>query len=273
MNFQIKLTSAIYLCIVALIIIIGLFAPAIAPFDPIEQNPTDRLLSPNSTYWLGTDGFGRDILSRIIFGLRPTLLLLISVGSITLIIGMTIGMISGQSNSWLGHMLMRFTDIVMGLPRLLIAFAFVAILGNGILNVIIALSITSWPQYARLAHSLIKNIANSDYILASKMAGVTRFRILRYHLLPLCLPQLLVKLSLDLAGILIASAGLSYLGLGVKPPNVDWGGMVAENAEFLTSHWWVALMPSLAIVLTSLLCILIGETLRDKLDSRHVSNS
>ncbi|SES97720.1 ABC transporter permease [Thorsellia anophelis] len=273
MNFTIKLSTALYTIILASLVMIAIFAPWVAPFDPLEQNPANRLLSPNNTYWFGTDGFGRDILSRIIFGLRPTLLLLLSVGSITLFIGILIGMISGQTNSWLSHVLMRFTDIVMGLPRLLIAFAFVAILGNGILNVIIALSITSWPQYARLAHTLINNIAQSDFILASKMAGITRVRILRYHLLPLCLPQLLVKLSLDLAGILIASAGLSYLGLGVKPPSVDWGGMVAENAEFLTSHWWVTLMPSLAIVMTSLLCILIGETLRDRLDSRHMSNS
>lgn len=268
----IKFSTKIYLSIMLLLILGAVFAPLITPFDPFIQNPNHRLLSPNLTYWMGTDGFGRDLFSRVIYGLRPTFILLISVGAITLLTGMLIGMISGYANNWISQFLMRFTDIIMSLPRLVIAFAFVAILGNGLLNVVIALAITSWPQYARITHTEVKKIANSDFIKASIMAGIKPYRIFMYHLLPLCLPQLLIKLSLDLAGILIAAAGLSYLGLGVNPPDIDWGTMISENAEFLTTHWWVAGFPSIAIVLTSLLCILLGEQLRDYFDSRHVQN-
>ncbi|MFC0179128.1 ABC transporter permease [Thorsellia kenyensis] len=261
----------VYLSLLGLLILIAFFAPWVAPFDPLKQDASARLSAPNLTHWLGTDGFGRDILSRIIFGLRPTVIILFTVGIFTVFIGVVIGVYSGQSTSWVGRLLMRFTDIVMALPRLLIAFAFVAILGNGVFNVIIALVLTSWPSYARLANTLIKNISQSDFILASKMLGISAHRIFWIHLLPLCLPQIFVKLAIDLAAILITCAGLSYLGLGVKPPNVDWGGMVAENAEFLTSHWWVVMFPSLFIILTSLLCVLIGESLRDRIDSRFVT--
>jgi len=262
-------SASIGLSILLLLVLVALFAPWLAPQDPNWQNAADRLLPPGGNHWLGTDSYGRDMLSRLIYGTRPTLGLVLLVTVITLPLGLLVGVLSGYYGGWLERILMRITDVVMSMPRLILAFAFVAMLGPGLINGALALALTTWPAYARQARTEIQLLRKSDYLAAAEMMDIKGLRLLWGHILPMCLPSAVVRLALDLAGIILASAGLGFLGLGARPPMAEWGSMVADGMQVIFDQWWIAAIPGAAILLSSMAFNLLGDGLRDLLDPHH----
>ncbi|MFP1748471.1 ABC transporter permease [Lonsdalea quercina] len=255
--------------LLVLLIGIALLAPWLAPFDPNAQSITQRLLPPSPEHWLGTDGFGRDLLSRVLYGARPTLLLVSLILVLTVPVGLLVGISAGYLGGWSEKVLMRLTDIVLSLPGLVIALAMVAVLGPGLVNGALALALTSWPQFARQARAETLALRRSDYLAAARMQGITGLRLMSGHILPLCLPGAVVRAALSLGGIILAAAGLGFLGMGVQPPTAEWGSMVAEGSKVIFDQWWVAAAPGGAILFASLTFNLLGDGLRDKLDPRH----
>lgn len=265
-------TFSVGVALILLLITMALFATWLAPDDPNLQHIADRLQPPSMMHWLGTDGFGRDLLSRVIYGARPTLLLVTLILFITVPTGVLIGITAGYLGGWTERILMRITDIFMSLPNLVIALAFVSILGPGLINGALALSLTSWPPFARQARTEAFAIRHSDYLIAARMQGVHGWRLLIGHVLPVCLPSAIVRAALNLGGIILSAAGLGFLGMGVQPPTAEWGAMVSEGSKVIFDQWWVAAVPGIAILLASLAFNLTGDGLRDKLDSRHGNN-
>ncbi|WP_017349942.1 ABC transporter permease [Pantoea sp. A4] len=265
-----RITSlSIGLTLVVLLILMALFAPLLAPFDPNLQTMTLRLMPPDATHWFGTDGFGRDLLSRVIYGVRPTLLLVALILILTIPVGLLIGITAGYVGGWTERILMRITDIFLSLPNLVIALALVAILGPGLMNGALALALTSWPPFARQARAETLALRRSDYLAAARMQGINGLRLMAGHILPLCLPTAVVRAALSLGGIILAAAGLGFLGMGVQPPTAEWGSMVAEGSKVIFDQWWVAAAPGAAILLASLAFNLTGDGLRDRLDTRN----
>lgn len=262
-------SAAIGAAVVLVILFAALLAPVIAPYDPTLQETASRLMPPTAAHWLGTDAFGRDILSRLIYGARPTLLLVLIVVLLMAPLGIIVGILAGFFGGLTERVLMRITDIVMSFPRLLLAFAFVAIMGPGLINGALALALTSWPAYARQARVETAALRRSDYLAAAEMVGIKGVRLLWGHILPLILPSAIVRLALDLSGIILAAAGLGFLGLGVRPPTAEWGSMVSDGTQVIFDQWWIAATPGLAILITSLAFNLLADGLRDILDPRH----
>ncbi|GGE38808.1 cytochrome c550 [Primorskyibacter flagellatus] len=259
------------LAIVLVLVLVAIFAPWLAPHDPlIGDLRTTRLLPPLSEgHLLGTDDQGRDILSRLIWGSRITLAVVALVVVIATPVGLLVGTTAGYFGGWVDTVLMRFTDVVLAFPKLILALAFVAALGPGIENAIIAISITAWPPYARLARAETLTIRNSDFIAATKLQGARPARIIWKHVVPLCMSSVIIRVTLDMAGIILTAAGLGFLGLGAQPPQPEWGAMIAGGRNFLVDQWWVATMPGLAIFIVSLGFNLLGDGLRDVLDPRR----
>ena len=262
------------LALLGMLIIIGLvalaiFAPLLAPASPyVGDLAGARLLPPGQGHWLGTDDQGRDILSRLIYGSRLTLQVVLLGAVIAAPIGLLVGTVAGYAGGWVDAVLMRITDIFLAFPKLVLALAFVAALGPGIGNAIIAIAITSWPPYARIARAETLTVRNSDYISAVRLMGASPFRIVLRHIMPLCVSSLIVRVTLDMAGIILTAAGLGFLGLGAQPPLPEWGAMIASGRRFILDQWWVAAMPGFAILVVSLGFNLLGDGLRDALDPR-----
>ncbi|NSX54554.1 ABC transporter permease [Parasulfitobacter algicola] len=251
------------------LLLIALFAPILAPHDWQAQDLSNRL-QPLGTpgHILGTDSLGRDILSRLIEGTQITLYIVTLVALIAPVAGLLVGTVAGYAGGWVDVVLMRITDIFLAFPRLVLALAFVAALGAGIENAVLAISLTAWPPYARIARAETLTIRSSDYIAAIRLQGAGPFRIIIKHIWPLCISSLIVRVTLDMAGIILAAAGLGFLGLGAQPPSPEWGAMISEGRRFILDHWWVATMPGLAIFTVSLAFNLLGDGLRDVLDPK-----
>ncbi len=256
--------------IVVVLIVMAIFANVIAPDDPIRGGDlrTMRLLPPSWSHLMGTDDQARDIFSRIVHGSRLTLMVVAMVAVIATPIGLAVGTTAGYFGGWVDVVLMRTTDIFLAFPRLILALAFVAALGPGIENAIIAIAITSWPPYARLARAETLQIRDADYIAAIRLQGAGRARIIWGHIVPLCLSSVIVRVTLDMAGIILTAAGLGFLGLGAQPPQPEWGAMIAAGRRFMIDFWWVATMPGIAIFVVSLGFNLLGDGLRDVLDPK-----
>ena len=256
--------------IVLLLVFVAVFADVIAPFDPLQGGDlrTERLLPPSMTHLMGTDDQARDIFSRIVHGSRLTLMVVALVALIATPIGLAVGTTAGYFGGWVDTVLMRITDIFLAFPRLILALAFVAALGPGIENAIIAIATTSWPPYARLARAETLTIRDADYIAAIRLQGARSPRIIWGHVVPLCMSSVIVRVTLDMAGIILTAAGLGFLGLGAQPPQPEWGAMIASGRRFLIDFWWVATMPGIAIFVVSLGFNLLGDGLRDVLDPK-----
>ncbi|MFC2966533.1 ABC transporter permease [Acidimangrovimonas pyrenivorans] len=269
LSFRSNTLAMVGLGILVALLLMALFAPLIAPHDPLAQNLLDRL-KPLGTpgHIFGTDSLGRDILSRLIYGSRITLYIVTLVALIAPIAGLLAGTVAGYAGGWADIVLMRITDIFLAFPRLVLALAFVAALGAGIENAVLAISLTAWPPYARIARAETLTIRNSDYISAVRLQGAGPMRIITRHIWPLCISSLIVRVTLDMAGIILAAAGLGFLGLGAQPPSPEWGAMISEGRRFILDHWWVATMPGLAIFTVSLGFNLLGDGLRDVLDPK-----
>ncbi|MEP4342846.1 MAG: nickel transporter permease, partial [Lentilitoribacter sp.] len=255
------------------LVLASILAPWLAPHDPFAQDLANRLLPLGSEgHILGTDSLGRDILSRLIYGSRITLYIVALVALIAPIVGLFVGTVAGYMGGWTDAVLMRITDIFLAFPRLVLALAFVAALGAGIENAVIAISLTAWPPYARMARAETLTIRSADYINAVKLQGAGPLRIITKHIWPLCISSLIVRVTLDMAGIILAAAGLGFLGLGAQPPSPEWGAMVSEGRRFILDFWWVATLPGLAIFTVSLGFNLLGDGLRDVLDPKDAGD-
>lgn len=261
------------LAVIGLVIVVGLlliaaFAPLIATHNPLTQNLDGRLLPPSAAHWFGTDSLGRDIYSRIVYGARVTLVIVLLVVVTVGPLGLLIGAASGYLGGWVDRVLMRITDVFLAFPRLVLALAFVAALGPGLENAVIAIAFTAWPPYARVARAETLIIRNQDYISAVRLQGASQWRIVLRHVVPMCLPSLIVRTTLDMAGIILTAAGLGFLGLGAQPPIPEWGAMISTGREQIFDQWWVATFPGIAICVVALGFNLLGDGLRDVMDAR-----
>lgn len=269
LRFRQNRLALLGLAIVVLLVVVAAFAPWIATHDPYEQNLAQRLLPPGTAgHWLGTDDFGRDTFSRVVYGARITLMIVVLVAAIAAPIGLIVGTAAGYLGGWVDAALMRVTDVFLAFPSLILALAFVAALGPGIENAIIAIALTAWPPYARMARAETLTIRNSDYIAVARMQGAGTWRILLGHVMPLCIASVIVRVTLDMAGIILTAAGLGFLGLGAQPPMAEWGAMISAGRRFVLDQWWVATIPGIAIILVSLAFNLLGDGVRDVMDPR-----
>tara|TARA_R110002049_G_scaffold23545_9_gene83577 strand:+ start:6770 stop:7666 length:897 start_codon:yes stop_codon:yes gene_type:complete len=259
--------------IIGLLIVTAIAAPLIAPESPVGQNLANRLLPPSSDHWMGTDELGRDIFSRVVYGSRITLMIVALVAVISAPLGLVIGAISGYFGGWTDRILMGLTDVFLSMPKLIMALAFVAALGPGIENAIIAIAITAWPAYARIARAETLTFRNAEFVSATRLLGASHTRIIFAHVLPLCTSSMIVRVTLDMAGIILTAAGLGFLGLGAQPPLPEWGAMISRGRVFILDQWWVATMPGLAIILVSLGFCFLGDGLRDVLDPKSAGKS
>lgn len=256
------------LLLVAVLVLLALLAPWIAPYPPTIGELADRLQPPSAAHWLGTDDQGRDILSRLLHGSRITLAVVVLVAVLAAPIGLLVGTAAGYAGGWLDAVLMRITDIFLAFPRLILALAFVAALGPGIENAVLAIAITSWPPYARIARAETLTLRQADYIHAVKLLGAGPARVVLRHVMPMCVPSVTVRVTLDMAGIILTAAGLGFLGLGAQPPLPEWGAMIAAGRAYVLDQWWVAAAPGAAIFVVSLAFNLLGDGLRDALDPK-----
>ena len=256
------------LAIVLALVAVALLANVLAPYPPTVGELSQRLLPPSSAHVFGTDDQGRDIFSRLLHGSRITLFVVALVAVLAAPVGLLVGTASGYAGGWIDAVLMRITDIFLAFPRLILALAFVAALGPGIENAVIAIAITSWPPYARIARAETLSIRQADYISAVKLLGASPLRIVLRHVMPLCVPSVIVRVTLDMAGIILTAAGLGFLGLGAQPPMPEWGAMIAAGRAYVLDQWWVAAAPGAAIFIVSLGFNLLGDGLRDALDPK-----
>ena len=230
----------------------------------------ERLQPPLTPgHLLGTDDFGRDILSRLILGSRITLFIIALVAVTAPVFGLLVGTVAGYFGGWTDEILMRITDIFLAFPKLILALALVAVLGPGMENAVLAIAITSWPPYARVARAETLTVRSSDYIAAVRLQGAGATRIIWGHIMPMCIPSVIIRVTLDMAGVILIAAGLGFLGLGVQPPMPEWGAMISAGRKYLFEQWWVATMPGMAIFIVSLGFNLLGDGLRDVLDPRN----
>lgn len=254
--------------IVGAAVVLALIGPALTTASPTEIDLARRLLAPSPEHWLGTDQLGRDMLARLLQGARSSLAVVLLVVALIAPAGLLIGAVAGAAGGAIDAALMRLTDVFLSFPRLVMALALVAALGPGLENAVLAIALTAWPPYARLARAETLVLRGRDHIAAIRVLGGSEVRIVFRHVMPLLLPSALVRATLDMAGIILTAAGLGFLGLGVQPPAPEWGAMIAEGRQFLLDAWWVATVPGLAILIVSLGFNLLGDGLRDLVDAR-----
>lgn len=259
--------------IILTLILTAIFAPWIAPESPIGQDLANRLLPPSGEHWMGTDELGRDIFSRVVYGARITLMIVALVAIISAPLGLLVGAVSGYFGGWVDKVLMGITDVFLSMPKLILALAFAAALGPGIENAIIAIAITTWPAYARIARAETLTLRNSEFIAATRLLGASHTRLITRHILPLCTSSMIIRVTLDMAGIILTAAGLGFLGLGAQPPLPEWGAMISRGRSFILDQWWVATMPGFAIIVVSLGFCFLGDGLRDVLDPKSAGKS
>lgn len=266
--------SLIGLCFICFIVFLAVFADFVAPHHPHEQFRDFILVPPawaeggNAQFWLGTDGVGRDILSRLIHGARLSLLIGLVIVTLSLIMGICLGLVAGFAGGFIDVAIMRFVDVLLSMPALLLAIAMVAILGPSIVNAGLALSLVYLPHYVRLTRASVLSEINKDYVVSSRVAGAGALRLMFITILPNCLAPLIVQATLGFSNAILDMAALGFLGLGAQPPLPEWGTMLATAREFIQSAWWVVTFPGLVILLTVLAFNLMGDGLRDALDPK-----
>lgn len=256
------------LIVVALLLLVALFAPLIATHNPLAQDLNNTLQAPSAAHWFGTDEYGRDVFSRLVYGSRITLYVISLVTVIVGPIGLAVGTISGYFGGKVDTLFMRITDIFISFPSLVLALAFVAALGPGLDHAVIAIALTAWPPIARLARAETLQLRKSDYVVAVQLQGASSTRIITRHIVPMCLSSVVIRLTMNMAGIILTAAGLGFLGLGALPPTPEWGAMISLGRRYMLECWWLVAMPGAAIMLVSLAFNLLGDGLRDVLDPR-----
>jgi peptide/nickel transport system permease protein len=263
-------TALLGAILILALIVAALLAPILAthPADVTEFHPAERLKGPSATHFLGTDRMGSDIYSRLLFGARITIVIaVIAVGS-SVLIGVPIGLLAGYYRTWFSEMLMRISDIFLAVPQIVLAIAIAQTLGPSIENVILALSITYWPFWARLVYAETRSALNNTYVEASIALGASPARVLFQHVLPNISSSIIVRTTIGMGGTILTAAALGFLGLGPPPPTPEWGRTIAESREYLPDAWWYATAPGVAIFLVVMGFNLLGDGLRDILDPR-----
>lgn len=250
--------------IVLLVMAAAVVGPLLSPFQPLATEPADKLLAPSALHPMGTDNFGRDILSRVLSGARLDLTIAFSVVAISLVVGACLGTLAGYSRGLVDDVVMRLTDVLFAFPSFILALAITAILGNSTTNVIIAIAVAYIPYFVRLTRGEVLKARELDYADAARCAGNPEWRIMYVHLLPNCLTPALVQATLCLGWAILDTSGLAFLGLGIRPPTPEWGVLVSEGAQnIISGQWWTSLFPGLVIVFTALGFNLVGDSLRD----------
>lgn len=256
-------------CLTLIVLAVLAIAPALfTSYGPIEISPLDRMQPPSADHFFGTDQLGRDMFSRVVYATRLTLGSAIAVVILAALIGVNIGAIAGYGGRMVDEVIMRTVDLFMAFPLLVLAMAIVAALGPNLVNAMAALVLVWWAQYARLTRGLVLQMRDREFVTAARALGVSNLAILYRHILPNCFSPLLVKATLDVAVAVLTTASLSFLGLGVQPPDPDWGAMVSQGRAFIRDAWWYATFPGLAIFVTVMAFNLLGDALRDLLDPR-----
>lgn len=272
--FKVNRGAVIGLCFFVALILVAIFAPLIAPHDPIQQFRDAMKVPPfweeggSTKFLLGTDAVGRDILSRLIYGSRYSLFIGVVVVTISMVTGVTIGLIAGFFGGNVDTLIMRVMDIILAFPSLILALVLVAVLGPGLTNAMIAIALVLQPHFARLTRAAVMAEKNREYVIAAKLAGASKLRLMFKTILPNCTGPLIVQGTLSFSNAILDAAALGFLGQGAQPPTPEWGTMLAEAREFITSAWWMVTFPGLAILLTVLAINLMGDGLRDALDPK-----
>ena len=258
--------------IIVLFVLIAIFAFQIAPFPEEGAGRThaaNTMLPPSAQHWLGADRLGRDVLSRVIVGARPALMIPMGVVLFAVMIGAPLGAIAGYKGGWIDEVIMRVTDLFLAFPSLLLAMAIVSAIGRGLDKAAIALVVSWWPWYTRIARGVAVSLRGRYFVEAAQAAGVSDAIIILRHILPNTISPILVQATIDLGTVILAMGGLAFLGLGTQPPAPDWGLMVSEGREYILNQWWIATFPGLAIFIVVLAFNLLGDTLRDIFDPRQ----
>lgn len=254
------------LVVLLFFVVVTIFAPVIAPYDPYDNDVGNALLQPSKTHLLGTDILGRDILSRVIYGARTSLLIGLSVVGISTIVGTILGIVAGYYGGWVYTVIMRLIDAYMAFPMIILALGVSSMLGGGIKNVIIALSVAMMPGYARLMCGQALSVKENDYVMAERSMGAAGLRIMVGHVIPNCLSPLIVMVTMMIGSVILAESGLSFLGVGITPPTAAWGSMVNEGRPYLLSQPLLSFAPGIAIMLVVFAFNMVGDGLRDALD-------
>ena len=254
----------------ALIIFVAVFGPAIAPYDPLASHAARALEPPSWDHWFGTDNLGRDVFSRVLVATRLDLTISVAAVALSFVAGSILGSAAGYWGGWLDAGLSRFLDIIMAFPLFVLAMGIVAAMGNTVENIIYATAVINLPFYARVVRAEVNIRRNGGFAQAAKLSGNSDVRVLALHIFPNALPPMMVQISLNLGWAILNAAGLSFIGLGVRPPTPEWGIMVAEGANFIVSgEWWLAFFPGLALVIAVFTFNLLGDGLRDMVDPRR----
>lgn len=261
-------TTIFGLGLLLVFVLLAVLAPVISPFNPLLQNISVSLTKPSAPYYLGTDKLGRDILSRMLYGaqisIRSGLLVVLLAGGF----GTLVGLIAGYLGGWVDEIWMRITDIFFAFPGLILAMAIAGALGPSLTNALIAVAVVSWPVYARLIRGQVLGLREREFVQAARSIGVRDWGIILRHLLPNTLAPLMVQASFDMAGTILSVAGLSFIGFGAQPPTPEWGVMISEGRNYITTQWWLTGVPAIAILLLVASLNLVGDGLRDILDPR-----
>lgn len=254
--------------VILVLLLVGLFAPFIITHNPDAIELKAKLKPPSTEHYFGTDDLGRDIFSRTVIGARLSLVMGLVVVLIAGVVGSFVGVVGGYLGGTVDQIIMRSADAFLAFPSLILAMALAAAMGPGVSSAVIAIAVTTWPQYARLVRSVVLVIRETEYVLAARALGVRPLRIIFVYIIPNSFAPILVRATLDLGVVILLVAGLSFIGFGVQPPTAEWGAMVSTGRNFMVTHWWVATIPGLAILLSVTGFNLFGDGLRDWLDPR-----
>jgi len=268
-NFSGNPVTLVGVGIVVTLVALAVVGPFVTPGDPFEQQLDQRLEPPSSSHLLGTDQLGRDQFTRMIYGARISLGLAVAVTAVRLLIGTVVGLVAGYVGGRVDGALMRIVDILLAFPGIVLALVIAGILGPSLTNVMVALAVVGWSSYARVVRGSVLSLKEREFVKAARLMGVSRSRIAVRHLLPNVISPVVVLATLDIGGVVLATAGLSFLGLGAQPPTPEWGTMLASGRSYLLDAWWIVNVPGLAVVITVLGFNLLGDGLRDALDPKQ----
>lgn len=261
-----RLLAAVAFFMVCAILLLSIAAPVLAPYDPNNVVLEEKLSTPSSAHWLGTDHLGRDILSRLIWGTRVSVGTVAAIIACILVLGFVVGCLAGYAGGIVDAVLMRFCDVFLTFPTFILAMFLIGVLGTGLTNVVIAIVLTHWAWYARLIRGFVLSLKNRDYILAARVAGTPKLKIVLHHIIPPVFAQLVILATLDIGHMMLHVSGLSFLGLGIAPPTPEWGVMINDARQFLWTRPGLIFYPGLMIFITVMSFNLLGDALRDALD-------
>ena len=261
-------TAVVGLIAIVIFAALAISAPVISPYDPLEQNISDSLAPPSADHYFGADKLGRDIFSRMLYGARISLVVGLGVVLLAALVGTTVGITAGYAGGWWDESIMRITDIFFAFPSLILAMAIAGALGPSLRNALIAVAVVTWPVYARLVRGQVLILREREFVQAAHAVGASHTLILRRHLFPNTMSPLLVQASFDMGTTILAVAGLSFIGFGAQPPTPEWGVMISEGRNYITTHYWLTFFPAMAMLFAVAGFNLVGDGLRDVLDPR-----